>query len=550
MLTRIIVRNFVLIEELEIGFSDGLNVITGETGAGKSILLGAFSLFLGQRADSGVLLNKSRKCVVEGHFDISRYGLEDLFKSFELDYEPISILRREISGEGKSRAFINDTPVTLSTLKEISEHLVDIHSQHENLLLTTSRFQLSAIDALASNESLLEDYRQHYRAFRRLTEKLEMLRADEARNQAEQDYLQFQFDELQSANLADGELEGLEQERDRLEHASEILQQLNAVVDALTTGDENISTRLQRLTHMVHGLVRFDAGLSVSSNRLHALNIELKDVAAELEIHARGVSSDPDRQQTIESRLDVIYSLLKKHRQQDVQGLIGLREELSAKLNSTIQLSEEISRTALELAATDQAMRKSGEALSASRTKVTAQFEKSIRKRLIEVAMPHAELRVQFDKREAGPDGFDTIRFLFSANKGGEFRELSKAASGGEMSRLMLCIKSLIARQTSMPTVIFDEIDTGISGETAARVGSILQEMSEGHQLLVITHLPQIASKGNHHYKVIKETRKNETRSMLLRLDKDERIKEVARMLSGEDLSTAALENARVLIQG
>ncbi|MCE2845402.1 MAG: DNA repair protein RecN [Sphingobacteriales bacterium] len=550
MLTRIIVRNFVLIEELEIGFSDGLNVITGETGAGKSILLGAFSLFLGQRADSTVLLNKNHKCVVEGHFDISRYGLEEVFKSFELDYEPTSILRREISGEGKSRAFINDTPVTLSTLKEISEHLVDIHSQHENLLLTTSRFQLSAIDAMASNETILEEYRQHYRTFKRLTEKIEKLKTEETRNQAEQDYIQFQFDELQSANLIAGELEGLEQERDRLDHASEILQQLAAAVDALATGDENISTRLQRLTQMVNGLVRFDAKLSDSSNRLQALHIELKDIAAELELHARGVSSDPDRLQTVESRLDVIYSLLKKHRQQDVDGLIALRQDLSTRLSSNLQLSEEIERTLLELAKSEQAMKKSGDALSTSRAKVTPQFEKSIRKRLGEVAMPHAELRVQCDKREAGPDGFDAVRFLFSANKGGEFRELSKAASGGEMSRLMLCIKSLIARQTSMPTVIFDEIDTGISGETAARVGSILQEMSEGHQLMVITHLPQIASKGNHHYKVIKETRKNETRSMLICLDQDERVKEVARMLSGEDLSTAALENARVLIQG
>ncbi|MFM9007525.1 MAG: DNA repair protein RecN [Bacteroidota bacterium] len=550
MLTRIIVRNFVLIEELEISFSDGLNVITGETGAGKSILLGAFSLFLGQRADSGVLLNKSRKCVVEGHFDISRYGLEDLFKAFELDYEPITILRREISGEGKSRAFVNDTPVTLSTFKELSEHLVDIHSQHENLLLTSSRFQLSAIDALASNESLLEEYRKYFREFRRLTEKLERLKAEEKRNQAEQDYFQFQFDELQAANLLKGEQEELEQERDRLDHASEILQHLDAVVDALSTGEENIGARIQRLTQMVSSLVRFDSGLTEPSNRLQALNIELKDIATELELHARQVSSDPDRLQTVESRLDVIYSLLKKHRQQDVHGLIALREELSAKLYGTIQLSEEIGRTTLELATTDQALKKSGEALSASRAKVTPQFEKSIRKRLVEVAMPHAELRVHCEKREAGPDGFDTIRFLFSANKGGEFRELSKAASGGEMSRLMLCIKSMIAGKTSMPTVIFDEIDTGISGETAARVGTILHEMAEGHQLLVITHLPQIASKGKHHYKVIKETRKHETRSMLIYLDQEERVLEVARMLSGEDLSAAALENARVLIQG
>jgi DNA repair protein RecN (Recombination protein N) len=552
MLKRLSVQNYILIDQLDITLGKGLTIITGETGAGKSIILGALGLMLGQRADANLLLNKEKKCIVEGTFDVSAYGLEDFFHSHELDFDKETTIRREINPEGKSRAFVNDTPVGLQVLKELAALLVDIHSQHETLLLSNSRFQLNVVDAYAANKKIRDTYKAAFSSYKSLQKELAELIEAEQKSKGDLDYLQFQFNELAALNLQSGEQIQLEQEQEKLEHAEEILSQLAKATTGLQGGEENIVAELIAVQHIVQSLKKYDAQFESLSNRIQAAIVELKDVYDELDSAAGDLQVDPARLEWINDRLSALYQLQKKHRLSTVDELLVLQKDLEQKMLKIGSLEEEIEKKQAALKEGLVALKKVADELSASRKKAIPGIEKEINKQLNELAMPHAVLRIAQqpvdDKDTFLADGQERIQFLFSANKGMDFKELAKVASGGEMSRLMLSIKSLLARLSEMPTIIFDEIDTGISGETAARVGSILKSMAKEHQVLAITHLPQMASKGDAHFLVYKETKKSSTRSFLRELNEDERVNEIARMLSGEELTAAALENARDLL--
>ncbi len=552
MLKRLSVQNYILIDQLDITLGKGLTIITGETGAGKSIILGALGLMLGQRADANLLLNKEKKCIVEGTFDVSAYGLEDFFHAHELDFDRETTIRREINPEGKSRAFVNDTPVGLQVLKELAALLVDIHSQHETLLLSNSRFQLNVVDAYAENKKIRELYKSTFSSYKTLQKELTALIDAEQKSKGDLDYLQFQFNELAALNLQSGEQLQLEQEQEKLEHAEEILGQLAKATTGLQGGEENIVSELIAVQNIVQSLRKYDDQFESLSTRIQAAIVELKDVYDELDKAAGDLQVDPARLEWINDRLSTLYQLQKKHRLSTVDELLVLQNDLEQKMLKIGSLEEEIVKKQAALKEGLTALKKVADELSASRKKAIPGIEKEINKQLVELAMPHAVLRIAQqpvdDKDTFLADGQERIQFLFSANKGMDFKELAKVASGGEMSRLMLSIKSLLARLSEMPTIIFDEIDTGISGETAARVGGILKSMAKEHQVLAITHLPQMASKGDAHFLVYKETKKSSTRSFLRELNEEERVNEIARMLSGEELTAAALENARDLL--
>lgn len=551
MLKRLQVRNYILIDELDISLDKGLSIITGETGAGKSIILGALGLMLGQRADAGLLLNKEKKCIIEGTFDISSYDLASFFHEYELDFEKESIIRREINSDGKSRAFINDTPVNISTLKDLASRLVDIHSQHETLLLSSSRFQLNVVDAYAGNKVQVDAFRTLFKEYKTIRQELDELVEAERKSRSDLDYFRFQFNELAALQLKDGEQETMEQEQERLEHAEEILSQLGKATGAIYGADDNLVNQLQTLQQVIAGLKKYDELYATQANRIQSLIIELKDVYEELNTAADHLQVDPNRLEQINDRLSAIYSLQKKHRLSSVSELLKMQEELEAKIQNIGSLEDRISAKTKQLEQCKRDLMMAGEKLSSTRREAIPGIEKTITKQLSSLAMPHAVLRIALleEKDEQWTaDGLEKVQFLFSANKGMDFKELSKVASGGEMSRLMLCIKSLMAGLSAMPTIIFDEIDTGISGETAAKVGAIMKEMARKHQVIAITHLPQMASKGDAHFLVYKETKKGTTRSFLRPLTDDERVQEIARMLSGEELTAAALENARELL--
>ena len=551
MLKQLSVKNYILIDELDIRLEKGLGIITGETGAGKSILLGALGLMLGQRADVGELLDKKRKCIIEGVFDVKAYHIKTFFEDKELDYADECTIRREINPEGKSRAFVNDTPVNLTTLKELSSRLVDIHSQHESLLLGNRSFQLNVLDAYAGNQDLLKTYKSNFTSWKQSEKAYLALLDEEAKSKSDFDYLNFQFNEISTLKLKEGEQVSLESEQQKLEHGEEIVEQLNRSVMMIRDGDENVVAQLSLVHQLLQGIKKFDNQFANQSDRLQSVLIELKDIHAELEDAIGKHQLDQKRLEEVNERLSFIYNLQKKHRLNTVEELLQFEEELSQKLQRISSFEDEILRLKKEVDVKKSQLLKSGNALTAYRKKAIPALEKEVTQQLSELAMPHAMLRIALieeNENNFTADGMEKIQFLFSANKGGDFKELAKVASGGEMSRLMLCIKSIMARLTAMPTVIFDEIDTGISGETAARVGTILKQMAKDHQVLAITHLPQIASKGNTHFLVYKEVKKSTTRSQLRILNEQERLNEIARMLSGEVLTDAALDNARVLL--
>jgi DNA repair protein RecN (Recombination protein N) len=551
MLKQLSVKNYILIDELDIRLEKGLGIITGETGAGKSILLGALGLMLGQRADVGELLDKKKKCIIEGVFDVQAYQMKTFFEEKELDYADECTIRREINPEGKSRAFVNDTPVNLTTLKELSSRLVDIHSQHESLLLGNRSFQLNVLDAYAGNQDLLKAYKSNFTTWKQSEKAYLALLDEEAKSKSDFDYLNFQYNEISALKLKDGEQVSLESEQQKLEHGEEIVEQLNRSVMLIRDGDENVVAQLSLVHQLLQGIKKFDDQFETQSDRIQSVLIELKDIHAELEDAIGKLQLDPKRLEEVNERLSFIYNLQKKHRLQSIEELLQFEEELSQKLQRISSFEDEILRLKKEVDEKKSQLLKSGNALTASRKKAIPALEKEVTQQLSELAMPHAMLRIALIEENENTftaDGMEKIQFLFSANKGGDFKELAKVASGGEMSRLMLCIKSIMARLTAMPTVIFDEIDTGISGETAARVGAILKQMAKDHQVLAITHLPQIASKGNTHFLVYKEVKKSSTRSQLRILNDGERLNEIARMLSGEVLTDAALDNARVLL--
>jgi DNA repair protein RecN (Recombination protein N) len=552
MLKKLVVKNYVLIDQLDLSFSDGMSIITGETGAGKSIILGALGLILGQRADVASLLKKDKKCIIEGTFDISAYKLKTFFDEAELDYDQLTTLRREISIEGKSRAFINDTPVNLATLKALTSQLVDIHSQHETLLLNNSKFQLEVVDAYAGNEKKLNSYKQALNQFKSVQLRLDELIEAEAKGKSDFDYFNFQFSELDEANLSDpNEQITLEKEQELLNHAEEIGSYLAKSIGALSGPDESLIANLNLVLQSVSFLNKYDDRFEELSKRLKSSIVELKDINDDLERESQEINVDPVRLEQVQDRLSLIYKLQQKHRVDSIEALIEIRDQLSEKLANIGNLEDEIKALQSKLITLKNDVVAQGNDLTKSRQKAIPAIETEIKKQLSDLSMAHAVLKIEVIPAAVDQfysDGLERVQFLFSANKGIDFREISKVASGGEMSRLMLCIKAIMAKLASMPTVIFDEIDTGISGETASKVGAILQQMSKHHQVMAITHLPQMAAKGNNHYFVFKEEVNGTTRTQLRLLNEQERINEIARMLSGEKLTEAAIGNAKSLL--
>lgn len=553
MLQRLSIQNYALIDRLDLELNGSMNIITGETGAGKSILLGALGLILGQRSDTEALLDKTRKCVVEGTFSVNKNaaGILNYLREYDLDSSTEIQVRRELSPEGKSRSFINDTPVNLQQLKEFTGMLVDIHSQHQTLLLNKADFQLAVVDALAGTQDVLLIYRADYKTWLQLHSKVLALEEAEQKAVAEQDYLRYQFQELEEAALKAGEQPELERELSALSNAEEINSKLSMACAGLTGTENDLVSQLSQISQQLQALSRFDDKIKSLSDRLKSVSIELKDVAAEAEDLTGIFRADPSRTAEIENRLDTIYRLEKKHRVNSVEELIALGNSWSERLNSMESVSEELEKLKKQEAQLHKALTAQAEQLSTSRIKALPKIEKKIQSMLADVALPNGKLIIQLTTDTSGtpgPNGIDKIKFLFSANKGVDPTDIGKVASGGELSRLMLCIKSAVAASMALPTMIFDEIDTGISGETALKIGEVMNELSRHHQLIAITHLPQIASRGNAHYFVRKQVAGKKTLTEVVQLKPEERLVEIARMLSGDKPTPAALANAKDLL--
>jgi DNA repair protein RecN (Recombination protein N) len=559
MLQKLSISNYALIDNLEITFGKGLNILTGETGAGKSIILGALSLILGQRAESRYFFNQQKKCVIEGLFSIDNFELKPFFEDNDLDYEPETVLRREISADGKSRAFVNDTPVNLNALKSLGEKLIDIHSQHATLEINDPEFQLLVVDAVAKHDGLLNDYRAKFRSYKKSTSKLQQLIEESDKAKADLDYYQFQFDELEKANLADGEQEQLEQEFNELNHAEEIKRNLLGAHYLMQEGETSAIIQLREAGHQLSVLEHFNPQFAELYQRLNSAIIELKDVANEVEIIEQRTHTNEARAEEINVRLSLIYNLQKKHRLNSTVELIQLQNELSDKIQQAVFGDEAIEKQRKQLDADRIGLEKLAAELSANRKKAIPCIETEVLKTLEEMGMGNSSLKIELEsespkvrKSESesalGSNGIDIVRFLFTANKGHALAEMSKVASGGELSRLMLAIKSLIAQNTALPTIIFDEIDTGVSGEVANKVGQIMERLADNLQVITITHLPQIASKGQNHYFVYKDEEGATTYTRIKQLDKQERVMEIAKMLSGDKPGESALQNARELL--
>lgn len=549
MLQRLSIENYALIQQLEINPDAQLNIITGETGAGKSIILGALGLLLGNRADSKSLLDQEKKCVIEGVFDISAYQLTALFEENDMDYDVECIIRREISPNGKSRAFINDGVTNLDFLKLLGKRLMDIHSQHDNLLLGSNGYQLSLVDAFAQNNALLQKYSKAFSDYREKYEILEQLKSESAELRKEADYHQFLFDELDKAQLQADEQEILEAELNKLENAEEIKLKLNEALSALDQSEFNANQMLQGAKTALGQINKFAKEYDSLFERLNSSWIELKDIIAELETEEEQVEYEPQRAEEVQERLSLIYKLQQKHQVADIASLLSIYEELGNKvlkvgnLDDAIEAAEKQTNLAFELVET------SGEALSQSRTKVFAGFENQIGALLYDLGMPHAKLAIQHEKQAPSESGVDKINLLFSANKGIAPQPLKQVASGGEFSRLMFAVKYILADKTALPTIVFDEIDAGISGEISIQMAEMMNKMAQNHQVITITHLPQIAARGKSHYYVYKDNAQDVTASNIRKLNHDERLSELAQMIGGKQFSESSLKSARELMK-
>ena len=548
MLKRLYIKNFTLIDELDIDLYQGFSVITGETGAGKSIILGAIGLLLGQRADSKVIKDK---CVIEAHFDLSRYGLETFFNENDIEYDPTDcIIRRELTSAGKSRAFINDTPVQLNLLKELGEQLIDIHSQHQNLLLNKQDFQLSVVDIIADNTKPLTQYQQTYNEYQSVSKDLEALREAIANNRQNQDFLQFQYDELANANLVEDEQEELEQQSDTMSHAEEIKSALYETDNTLSADDTGVVSAIRSARSALSSIQHVFPAASELAQRLESSYIELKDISEEISSQLERVDFDPAELDAINNRLDRLYDLEKKYHVETVSELIAKREELKAQLNN-IENSDEALAALQQRLATFQALaKKEADILTKRRLKAAQQIEKEMQSRLVPLGMPNVRFNIQVTEDTLGRTGQDKVAFLFSANTSTPLQPVSQVASGGEIARVMLSLKAMISGAVKLPTIIFDEIDTGVSGKIAEKMAEIMQEMgNHERQVISITHLPQIAALGTTHYKVEKEETAQGTISRMTQLSQEERIREIAQMLSGSDISDAAIQNAKQLLR-
>lgn len=549
MLQNLHIQNFALIEETSVKLNNGLTVITGETGAGKSILLGALGLTLGNRADVSSLHNKTKKCVIEAQFNIKAYNLKSFFEENELDFEEITSVRREITPEGKSRAFINDTPTTVAVVKELGERLIDIHSQHETLLLKETNFQFELVDAFAQSTDLFSDYRKQYQTLQKLKKQLDDLVNQETQAKKELDYLQFQFNELNEANIKPGELVKLEEESETLENAEFIKNNLAKAAMAISAGDENILSALSLIKQQLQSVSKFGKQFNDLYERLNSTIIELKELSKDIENSDEDIVYDNARLEEVNAALDKLNRLLKKHSVSSEEELLSIKDDIESKLQQFSSLEINIEKIQKEIIATEKQCKTIAKELSAKRQKSLAGIEQNITTMLTSLSMANAQFKIDLKTQdELSANGFDTISFLFTANKGAEFKELHKTASGGELSRLMLCLKALLAERTALPTIIFDEIDTGVSGDVADKIGNILKAMGKSMQVITITHLPQMASKGESHLFVYKSDNKDKTVSNIKELNKDERIAEIAKMLSTGNPTETALKNAKELL--
>jgi len=550
MLTHLSVQNYALIDTLEVDFSKGLTIITGETGAGKSILLGALGLIAGNRADVQSLNDKTKKCTIEASFNLKEYKLQDFFSANDIDYESTTVIRREINPEGKSRAFINDTPVTLNLLKELTEQLIDIHSQHQTLTINGSEFQLSVVDAYAQHDELLSQYHNNYKTYKTLKKQLTELTDKEAQAKKDADYFQFQFNELEDANLKPGDQNELEQELQALSNAETIKLNLSKAAHGLNGGEQNLLSSLNEIRSAIASIAKYKPEINELSTRINSTYVELKDICNEIEGLESEIIYDASRIEEITARLDTLYRLQQKHQVKDIDALIELKNELSNKLLEFSSLETEIEKIKKQLSTLEKELFANAKKISDNRKNVIPKIEKDTAALLVSLSMPNAQLKIEHTTTDVlSNNGLDIIHFLFSANKGSDFKEINKVASGGELSRLMLSIKSLIAQLTALPTIIFDEIDTGVSGEVADKMGIIMNKISKNIQVITITHLPQIAGKGQSHLLVYKEDKNNKTYSNIKKLTNEERIYEIAKMLSTGTPSPTAIRNAEELLK-
>ena len=550
MLRSLFIKNYVLIRHLEIDFHPGFSIISGETGAGKSILLGALSLIVGQRADTGVLMDKKEKCIVEIRFALGNDDLKPFFEENDLDFDEVTVIRREINNSGKSRAFINDTPVKLTVLRELGVNLIDIHSQHQNLLLGNTLFQLKVVDDFAGHWNLVENYETTYTRYKKLAQRYQELVDLADKSKADLDYNQFQFDQLEKARLAKDEQQELEEELETLNHAEEIKTNLTHSSFLLSEDDNALLVRLKEIHSLLQKIVLYMPAAGEIEKRLGSTYIELKDLASEIENLGIGVDYNPERIQEISDRLDLIYSLQQKHRVDSIVDLLVIKDELQARLNEITSYDQQIETVSSELKQVTEQLERKAKQLSDKRKSSIPEIEKKVTQLLKELAIPNGRFVIKQSRTEDfTPTGYDEIQFLFSANKQSRLQDIGTVASGGEISRLMLSLKSLISSSAAIPTIIFDEIDAGVSGDTADKVGLLMSQMADEMQVINITHLPQVASRGKYHYLVYKEDKKDSTYTYIKLLAQEERIVEIAKLLSGEELTDAALKNAKELLK-
>ena len=550
MLKQLHISNYALIDELSVGFETGFNVITGETGAGKSILLGALGFALGDRADTGVLYDKDKKCVVEAQFELEDENLNPLFEENDLDFETECIFRRELNPQKKSRAFINDTPVALQTMKEIGSQLVDIHSQHDSLLLTDADFQLKLLDEIAQNGELLAEYQTEYSHYNTLKRKLNELKEMATKNTAENDYLKFQLDELDKADLKEGEYADIEQTLSVMENAEEIKTLLVAANGLMDDSENAILGQVNALTSTLQRMKHLLPDTEELAERVENLKVELKDIAYDLRRKEDETQFDEGQLQSLRERYDLLSRLMMKHRVGTFEELIALRDSLKEKVNAFENIDEAIAQAEKELKASEKQLSSLAKALHDKRCQAAVAFGEKVMVLVRQLAMPFAQFQVSVGSQaNFGSKGSDEIRFLFSANKGIDPDDIRRVASGGELSRLMLSIKSAVSSYNYIPTLIFDEIDTGVSGEVAAKIGGIMRQMGNALQLISITHLPQVASQAEHHYFIYKDNEGERTQSHIRLLDSKERIKEIAKMLSNDQVTPEAIKAAEVLLK-
>ena len=551
MLKQLYIKNFTLIDTLDMEFRSGFSVITGETGAGKSIILGAIGLLLGQRADSKSVKMGTDKCVIEAHFDLSRYGMERFFDENEIEFDAEdTIVRRELTSAGKSRAFINDTPVALSMLKELGEQLVDVHSQHQNLLLNKQDFQLNVVDIIADDAKELTDYQQTYVRYQELKKEEQRLREDIEQGRQQVDFMQFQYDELTNARLSDGEQEELEQRSETMSHSEDIKTALYEAESALSGDEGGVVSNLKKAVSALQGIEHVYPDVAELAERMNSCYIELKDAAAEVSGKMDDVDFDPAELDMVNTRLDRIYELQKKYKVERVDQLLAIQEELGRKLSNIENSDEALAEIERQVSETLKDAQRKAELLTEKRRVAAGAIEKQMRERLVPLGMPNVRFEIAVEQEPLGRCGQDKVSFLFSANTSTPLQPVSQVASGGEIARVMLSLKAMISGAVKLPTIIFDEIDTGVSGKIAEQMARMMSEM--GHcdrQVISITHLPQIAALGSTHYKVYKDETAQGTTTHMLMLNDEERVREIAQMLSGSDVSEAAIQNAKELLK-